>query len=95
MGKKSNVTVCSNDSNHYDQITWTLSDDEDGFQAHSGRVSHTPPMANWDRYGRQGVDLALSASSFGFFAAKYSTRLGVSWLTPVLAFASHVASSSL
>lgn len=80
-------------------ITWTPNDgdDEERFQAHSGRISHIPLMANWDRYGRQGVDLALSASSFGFFAAKYSTRLGVSWLTPVLALASHhhVASSSL
>ncbi|KAF9558240.1 alpha/beta-hydrolase [Agrocybe pediades] len=33
---------------------------------------------NWDRYSRQGIDLAHTASSFGFSAAKASTRLGFS-----------------
>lgn len=32
---------------------------------------------NWDAYGRQGVDLASAAASFGFTAAKVGTRLGV------------------
>ncbi|KAH9483004.1 Diacylglycerol lipase-beta [Psilocybe cubensis] len=33
---------------------------------------------NWDTYSRQGIDLAHSASSFGFSAAKAGTRLGFS-----------------
>ena len=33
---------------------------------------------NWDRYSRQGIDLAHKATSFGFSAAKAGTRLGVS-----------------
>lgn len=35
-------------------------------------------MASWDSYGRKGLDIAHSASAFGFSAAKVSTRLGVS-----------------
>jgi sn1-specific diacylglycerol lipase len=33
---------------------------------------------SWDSYGRKGLDIAHSASTFGFSAAKVSTRLGVS-----------------
>lgn len=33
-------------------------------------------MQNWDTYGRQGLDFASSAASFGFQAAKFSTKLG-------------------
>jgi hypothetical protein len=32
---------------------------------------------NWDRYSRQGIDLAFTATSLGFSAAKTSTKLGV------------------
>ncbi|CAA7259566.1 unnamed protein product [Cyclocybe aegerita] len=35
-------------------------------------------MANWDRYSRQGIDLAHTATSFSFSAAKLGTRLGFS-----------------
>ncbi|KAF8898150.1 hypothetical protein CPB84DRAFT_1709834 [Gymnopilus junonius] len=33
---------------------------------------------NWDRYSRQGIDLAHTVTSFGFSAAKSGTRLGFS-----------------
>ncbi|KAF8966422.1 hypothetical protein BDZ97DRAFT_682787 [Flammula alnicola] len=33
---------------------------------------------NWDRYSRHGIDLAYTATSFGFSAAKIGTRLGFS-----------------
>ena len=33
--------------------------------------------SNWDYYGRWGIDLASSTTSFGFKAAKTGTRLGV------------------
>ncbi|ESK93113.1 lipase class 3 [Moniliophthora roreri MCA 2997] len=33
-------------------------------------------VSNWDTYSRQGLDLASSAASFGFSAAKFGTRLG-------------------
>lgn len=33
---------------------------------------------NWDRISRKGLDIALAATSLGFHAAKFSTRLGVS-----------------
>ena len=32
----------------------------------------------WDSYGRKGLDIAHSASTLGFSAAKVGTRLGVS-----------------
>jgi len=32
---------------------------------------------NWDIYSRQGLDLALSVSTVGFSAARFSTHLGV------------------
>lgn len=35
-------------------------------------------MKNWDTYGRQGIDLASAATSFGFSAVKIGTKLGVS-----------------
>ena len=38
---------------------------------------------NWDSYGRMGLDIAHSALTFGFSAAKVSTRLGVS---PICSF---------
>jgi hypothetical protein len=38
----------------------------------------------WDSYGRKGLDIAHSASTFGFSAAKVSTRLGVSAIHPCL-----------
>ena len=39
---------------------------------------------NWDSYGRMGLDIAHSASTLGFSAAKVSTRLGVSLIHPFL-----------
>ncbi|KAG2014040.1 hypothetical protein CC2G_010891 [Coprinopsis cinerea AmutBmut pab1-1] len=33
---------------------------------------------NWDKYSRQGLDIALAASSIGFQAAKLGTRVGFS-----------------
>ena len=39
---------------------------------------------SWDSYGRKGLDIAHSASTFGFSAAKVSTRLGVSAIHPCL-----------
>lgn len=33
---------------------------------------------NWDRYGRQSIDVAHAVASVGFSAAKLGTKLGVS-----------------
>ena len=38
---------------------------------------------SWDSYGRKGLDIAHSASTLGFSAAKVSTRLGVSTILSV------------
>ncbi|KAF9458009.1 hypothetical protein BDZ94DRAFT_1227039 [Collybia nuda] len=37
---------------------------------------NVPMMKNWDTYGRQGIDLASAATSFGFNAVKIGTKLG-------------------
>ena len=51
---------------------------------------------SWDSYGRKGLDIAHSASTFGFSAAKVSTRLGVSAILPcLLLLGSHKLSSFL
>lgn len=47
-------------------------------------------MKNWDTYGRQGIDLASAATSFGFSAVKIGTKLGVSeCLGNVVTFIAH------
>jgi hypothetical protein len=60
---------------------------------------YTTTMAkswSWDSYGRKGLDIVHSASTFGFSAAKVSTRLGVSVVHPcLLLLGSHVVSSFL
>lgn len=35
-------------------------------------------VKGWDTYSRQGLDIASTASSFGFHLVKSSTKLGVS-----------------
>ncbi|KAF9004698.1 hypothetical protein BDQ17DRAFT_1399534 [Cyathus striatus] len=55
-----------------------------------------PHMAqNWDRYTRQGIDLAHSASSIGFSAAKIGTRLGFSVARTVTTSAANLTTSAL
>ncbi|KIM45786.1 hypothetical protein M413DRAFT_440826 [Hebeloma cylindrosporum] len=50
---------------------------------------------NWDRYSRQGIDFAFSATSFGFSAAKLSTRLGFSVARGIATTAVGVATTVL
>ncbi|KDR74509.1 hypothetical protein GALMADRAFT_250502 [Galerina marginata CBS 339.88] len=50
---------------------------------------------NWDRYGRQGIDLAHTATSFGFSAAKTGTRIGFSIARGIAAAAVGVTTTVL